>query len=576
MTFKLRDYQEKCLESVIVEARQGVVRQIMVLATGLGKTVIFGQLPSKVRDNGRKTLILAHREELLDQAEDKILQIDSTLRIGIEQGKNTIEDVANTDVVIASVPTLGRKDSERIKKFNPDDFGLIIVDEAHHATSTTYLNIFRYFDVLKGEVKKPNGRVLLGCTATPTRADKVGLDKVFDKIVFNYTLQQGINEGYLSNIEAYTVQTKTDISQVHTRMGDFAEGELAEEVNNEERNNLIIDSYKDIADHSKALVFAVNVEHAMDLTECFRNAGYRASYVVGTTDKTERKQVLKDFKSGKIEVLVGVGVFTEGFDEPSIETILMARPTKSSVLFMQAIGRGTRLFDGKPHVKLIDFVDNTGKNSIVGLPTLFGVSKSLKTKGKYITEVVDKAEKILEVNPDFDLESIDDWSDENIDKIIKRVDIFAQAELPAVVKQNSKYAWHKFLEGYQIEFPVDNKVRDIITIQPNMLNRYEVIHGVFTETEPDYQNGYAKWHKVKVEKIGIHNSLFDAFREGDSWISNNKHDFKTMMSQDAKWREDTPTEKQLALLKKLNISVPKGLSKGQASTLIGKALTHKK
>jgi ATP-dependent helicase IRC3 len=574
--FKLRDYQQKCIDSIIAEARKGVVRQIMVLATGLGKTVIFGHLPSKVRDKGKKTLILAHREELLDQAKDKIEQIDPTLRIEIEQGARNIEDVNNVDVVIASVPTLGRAGSERIKKFNPDDFGLIICDEAHHATSSTYLNIFRYFDVLKGEVSVPNGRVLLGCTATPTRADKVGLDKVFDKIVFNYTLQQGIDSGYLSNIEAYTVQTKTDISQVHTRMGDFAEGELAEEVNNAERNNLIVDSYRDIANHSKALVFAVNVDHVIALTRCFRSAGYRASYVIGTTDKSERKQALKDFKDGKIEVLLGVGVFTEGFDEPSIKTILMARPTKSSVLYMQAIGRGTRLFEGKPHVKLIDFVDNTGKNSIVGLPTLFGLSRSLKTKGKYITEVVDKAEKILEVNPDYKLEDIDDWSDLNIDKIIKRVDIFAQAELPAIVKSSSRYAWHKHLEGYQIEFPVKEKIKEMITIQPNMLNRYEVIQGIFTEVKPEYGTGYSKWRKDKVEILGVHNTLFDAFKQGDQWISNNKHEFKTMMSQSAKWREGEPTEKQLALLKKFRIPAPKGLSKGQASTLIGKYLTSRK
>ena len=574
--FKLRAYQEECINSIITEARSGVVRQIMVLATGAGKTVIFGHLPSKVRDKGKKTLILAHREELLEQAKNKIKRIDPTLRIEIEQGVQSIKDVDAVDVVIASVPTLGRAGSERIKKFNPNDFGLIICDEAHHATSSTYLNVFRYFDVLKGEVKVPNGRVLLGCTATPTRADKVGLDKVFDKIVFSYTLQQGIEDGYLSNIEAYTVQTKTDISFVHTRMGDFAEGELAEEVNNAERNNLIVDSYKDIADHSKALVFAVNVEHVMALTRCFRSAGYRASYVVGTTDKTERKQALIDFESGKIEVLLGVGVFTEGFDEPSIQTILMARPTKSSVLYMQAIGRGTRLCEGKSHVKLIDFVDNTGKNSIVGLPTLFGLSRSLKTKGKYITEVVEKAEKILEVNPDYKVESIDDWSDLNIDKIIKRVDIFAQAELPEVVKSNSKYAWHRRGEGYQIEFPNKEGVKEFITIQPNMLARYEVILGNSIEVKPDYGTGYKKWRRNKVELLGTHNALFDAFKQGDSWISNNKREFKTMMDQSAKWRGTEPSEKQLALLKKFRIPAPKGITKGQCSVLIGKYFNNKK
>jgi len=569
----LRDYQQACVAAIIDRARKGVTRQAIVMATGTGKTCIFASLAPLVKAKGKKTLILAHRSELLEQAADKIRMVDNTLTIGIEQAENTCTTLE--DVVVASVPTLGRTGSDRITKFSPDDYGLIICDEMHHSTSETYLNIFRYFDVLKGEVSTPNGRLLLGFTATPTRADKVGLDKVYDEIVFNYNLQQGINDGYLSNIRAYTVKTETDISNVATRKGDFADGELADEVNNDERNKLIVDSYTDIAEGEKALVFAVNVEHAETLTRWFSSAGYISEYVVGTTPKDQRKQILKDYSDGKIQVLVGVGVFTEGFDEPSIKAVLMARPTKSSVLFMQAIGRGTRLSEGKDHMKLIDFVDSTGNNSVIGLPTLFGIPKSLRTRGKYITEIVGQVEKILEVNPDFDVESIDDWDDENIDKIIKRVDIFAQAELPAIVKSNSKYAWHKYLEGYQIEFPVTEKVRDVITIQPNMLNRHELIHGVFVEVKPTYETGYSKWKKVKVEKLGIHNSLFDAFKQGDSWISNNKGEYKTMMAQDAKWREDSPTDKQLSLLKKLHIAVPEKLSKGQASVLIGKALNNR-
>ena len=575
--FQLRQYQKECIDAILTEARNGITKQIFVMATGTGKTQVFTSLVPLVKAKGKKVLILCHREELLEQAKKRVVQLDSTLKVGIEQAERalSVEDIKDLDVIIASVPTLGRKNSERIKKFIPEDFGLCIADECHRAVSETWLNVFRYFDVLKGEVKIPNGRILLGCTATPTRSDKIGLDKVFDKIVFSYPLRKGIEEGYLSDIQAYTVQTETDISNVTTRMGDFAEDELAEEVNTEERNKLIVDSYRDIADHSKTLVFAVNVEHAETLTEYFKSASYKAVCITAETDKNYRAEVSDKFEKGEIEVIINVGIYVEGVDLPCIETILMARPTKSSVFFMQSLGRGLRLYEGKECLKLIDFVDNTGRNSVISLPTLFGMSKNLKTRGRKITEVISKAEKILEVNPDFDVEKIEDWSEENIDKIIKRVDIFAQAELPAVVKQNSKYAWNKYLEGYRIDFPIQEGVKEIITIQPNMLDLYEIKYTKSIQVEPTYLNRYQKWENKADDIISVSSSLFDAFKEGDNWINQNKGEFRNMLDSKADWRDSEPTEKQLEMLKKFRIPAPKGITKGQCSNLIGKHIANK-
>jgi len=540
-------------------------------------TVIFSHLPPMVKAKGMKTLILAQKEELLYQAKERLLEIDTTLKVGIEQAEKalSIEEIKDLDVIIASVPTLGRKNSTRINKFSIESFGLIILDEAQHSVSTTHLNILRYFDVLKGEVKKPNGRVLLGCTATPTRTDKIGLDKVFDKIVFNYPIRKGIEEGYLVNIQAYTVQTEADISNVSTSMGDFAEGELAEEINTDDRNKLIVDSYREIADHSKALVFAVNVEHAKDLTEYFKSSGYRAVCITAETDKVFRAEVKEKFEKGEIEVIVNISVYSEGVDLPCIETVLMARPTKSSIVYQQAIGRGVRLYPGKDCLKLIDFVDNTGRNSIMGLPTLFGMPKNLKTRGKKITEVISKAEKILEVNPDFDVEKIEDWSEENIDKIIKRVDIFAQAELPAVVKQNSKYAWNKYLEGYRIDFPIQEGVKEVLAIQPNMLDLYEIKYTKSIQVEPTYLNRYQKWENKVDEVLSVSSSIFDAFKEGDKWVNQNKGEYRNMLNIQADWRDAPPTEKQLEMLKKFRIPAPKGITKGQCSNLIGKHIANK-
>jgi ATP-dependent helicase IRC3 len=573
---KLRPYQQECINSIINAAKKGVTKQLVVMPTGTGKTVTFGSLPSLVKAKGKKTLILAHREELLTQAADKISKIDPSLRIGIEQGTNKIG--ADVDIVVASVPTLGRQGSKRIEKFAPNDFGLIIIDEAHHSTSQSYKNILEYFNVLKGKVKIPNGRVLLGVTATPLRADKVGLDEIFDKIVYTYSLREAIDSKYLSNIEAYSVETQEDISHVHTRMGDFADGELAEAVDTDTRNKLIVESYTKIAPHTKALIFAASVEHTKNLTAMFCDAGYKAKFVVGDTDKMERSRTFYEFEHGDLEVLINCMVATEGYDNPNIKTIMMARPTKSSVLYQQMIGRGLRIAENKKGLKLIDFVDNTGKNSIITLPNLFGVPKKLKgIDGKKITEVSDIIEKILEVNPDYNVGGITDWSKENIEKIIKRIDIFSQAELSEDIKQYSRLSWARYKEGYRLQFPAKEEevIKEDITIQLNLLNKYEIRVQKFQRVVPSGDNGYRKWVRVSEEILGSMPNLEGALNIGDNWVSSNKADFRAMVDQKAKWRTAEPSEKQITLLKKLGIAVPQGLSKGQASILISKALNNK-
>lgn len=575
---ELREYQQAAITRIVESAKyERILKQVIVLATGLGKTVIFSHLPQRVKERGKKTLILAHREELLGQAKKKIEAISPTLTVGIEQGENNVEDVMAHDVIVASVPTLGRSGSKRIEKFKPTDFGLIVVDECHHATSETYRNIFRHFGVLKGDLfQLPT--VLLGVTATPNRSDHVGLDNIFDAITFTYTLKDGIDNGYLSPIKAFTVATKTDISQVATRAGDFAENELSEAVNNQERNRLVVETYKEKFNNTKALVFASSVEHVNTLVELFKNAKVRAEGVIGATDKDVREAVLRDFDKGDLDVLVNCNVLTEGYDCPSIDTILMTRPTKSSVLYSQMIGRGTRLSPdtGKQFLNLVDFVDNVGKNKVVTLPSIFGVPKMLNLKGgKLINEVLEKIDKIKEVNPDFDVEKIDDWSDESIDKIVKEVNIFAQASIPEEVQQHSKFSWERDGDGFKLSVPPTADKKSTLIIRPNLLSQWELVEKVYNKVPPARNNGYTGWLKKEESVKILGKDQSEIFSLSDDFLSKEFPQQSQVFRQDGKWRKDEPSEKQLKMLSKFKVPIPEGLTKGQASVLIGKAINER-
>ncbi|MCK4686587.1 MAG: DEAD/DEAH box helicase [Candidatus Lokiarchaeota archaeon] len=571
----LRPYQKECVDNILNGVKNKINKQVIVMATGTGKTYVFGQLPPLIKQQGKKTLILAHREELLDQARDELKEIESSLKIEIEQAGRSVLD-KNTDVVIASVQTIGRVNSTRIQKFNPNDFGLIIIDECHHSTAETYKNVLRYFEVLKEEDNNSN-KILLGVTATPNRSDHTGLDMIFDEITFNYSLQKGIKEGYLSNIKAFTVETKSDISGVGTRMGEFIDAELSDAINTENRNKLIVETYKELTLDTKALAFASNVEHTVSLAEVFKSAGIRVGYILGSTNKEERKELLRKFKTGEKKVIINCNVLSEGFNEPSIETILMARPTKSSVNYSQQVGRGTRIFENKTHLNLIDFVDNLGNNNIITLPTLFGCQATLKgTKGKFITEIVEKIESIKEVNPDYNVGNIVDWNDnESIDKVIKEINIFEQASIPIEVKKYSTYSWLRKQDGFVLKLPPKDEQYYSLEIKQNMLDRYEFIQKEYFKVTPNRFNRYRSWKKVNETIEHTSSDLEDIFKKSDSFIKDNFQEYSIILNQKGSWRADAPSDKQLNMLKKFGIPVPANLSKGEASVLIGKYLQER-
>ena len=336
MNLVLRDYQQEC-HNVIENLEPG--SYLIQMATGLGKTATFTTLKRKGR-----VLVLAHREELVTQP---IKYYDCPVGIEMANHKSNGEDV-----VIASVQSI----IHRLDKFKPDDFDMIITDEAHHAAAKSYRKVYEYF--------KP--RLHLGFTATPNRGDNVRLDDIYQDIIFERDIKWAIKNKYLTDIYCIRVNIGYDISKVARRMGDFAPGELEEVMNQDVLNNAIAEAYKKYA-KGQTLIFACSVDHAEAIAEKIPGA-------VAVTAKTKnRDELIKKFTNREIPVLVNCMIFTEGTDMPLVETVMIARPTNNSSLYTQMVGRGLRLYPGKEKLTLIDLVGTTGRANLCTAPSLLGI-----------------------------------------------------------------------------------------------------------------------------------------------------------------------------------------------------------
>ena len=340
---ELRNYQRECIKTIESQPPGAYLCQ---MATGLGKTVTFANIPRQGRN-----LILSHREELVRQP---MKYYDCSF--GIERAG---ERSHGEEVVSASVQTLVR----RLDRFHPDDFDTIIVDEAHHAAANTYRKILDYF--------KP--RLTLGFTATPNRGDKVRLDTVFSDIIFARDLRFGIQNGYLCDIYCMRVNIGYDLSAVHTRAGDYAPGELDEAMQG--TADAIAEAYRRYA-KGATLIFAVSVNHANEIAAKIPGA------VVVTGNTKDRAAIIERFTRGEIPCIVNCMVFTEGTDIPRVETVIVARPTQSDSLYSQMVGRGLRLYPGKERLTLIDCVGITGRASLCTAPSLLGVDLANVPKNK--------------------------------------------------------------------------------------------------------------------------------------------------------------------------------------------------
>lgn len=415
----LRPYQQQGFEAALTEFESGKQSTLIVMPTGTGKTVLFGHIGREwARRAGGRVLMVAHREELIFQARDKmalILGSEPEIEMNTWRASRTGLFSVNP-ALVSSVQTLtsgrkcnvcdgsGRFDSfsldgaagepctecdrgfiKRMHRFDPREFCLLIFDEAHRATADSYKEVVQFFQAGNPELK------ILGVTATPDRADKKALGEIFQTVAYEYPILQAIRDGWLVNIRQEMVKCRhLDFSQVRTRMGDLANSELDAVMREEKVVHEVVNPIVEIVGDRPTLIFGASVNHAEQMAEVInRKKPGSAVCITGKTLREARREHLRRYKRGAFQFLVGCDVFLEGFDEPRIRVVAMARPTKSRALYCQAIGRGTRplvaptaptaderiaqiAVSGKPSLLVLDFCGNAGRHKLVSTADILG------------------------------------------------------------------------------------------------------------------------------------------------------------------------------------------------------------
>lgn len=396
----LRDYQTKALDSAFrcLEEHDST---LIVSPTGTGKTVMMAGLVSRVFP--KRVMILAHREELIFQAKEKIERmtgIGCCVEMADARAKDgSIDLFGLSRVVVSSIQTQNAGgDGGRMTRFDPWQFDYVLVDEAHHAPAASYKRVLQYY-------RNNQDIKVIGVTATPDRADEEALGQVFASVAFDYEILDAINDGYLVPIRQTVVEVADlDFSTVKTTAGDLNGKELAAIMEEEKALHEIASPTLELAGNRKTLVFASSVKHAERLCEIFNRHEANAAWLCGKTPKDQRREILGRYAKGEIRILVNVGVLTEGFDDPGVEMVVIARPTKSRALYSQMVGRGTRplpgvidglmtaeerraavAVSGKPTVEILDFAGNSGRHKLMTTADILG--------GKVSDEVVERAKK---------------------------------------------------------------------------------------------------------------------------------------------------------------------------------------
>lgn len=595
-----RNYQIEDFEAIKNNYQLGFSSQLVIQATGLGKTKMMAGISEIQSELGLfgKIFVLVNRVELVEQTRDEFAEANPSLKIGIEQAGNRADK--DCHVVIGSVQTLGTAQFDengnpvhkpRLLQIDPSEYSVILVDETHRAPANTFRSVIMYFGAYPGRSNYRPWVLLLGFTATPNRMDNKGLEEFYSCVACNRNIVWGIENGWLTDIKAYRVSTSVnlddhDIGKTKTVTGtDLSAKDLSKAINIPARNKLIIERVMELHEGRRGVFFCVDVQHAKDLCQMANDMGMTAKCVFGETNTNERKETLRDHKKDDFTAMMGCGVFVEGYNDPGMSFVAMCRPTQSTTFYTQAIGRALRPFPApealaymrsqgeepewiKPYAILIDFCDLSSKHNLVTVGSIFGVGAKFDFKGK---EVAKEAKKIKEEVCKLDEkiqaaveEHINDISSiEDLRSIVERINLLQPPTVSSEVAAISSLEWLKVAGKYEISLPS----REVIRVTEDALG-FTVHRSV---------NGNSQ---IVAQK----NSLEAAIKYAeDKLIPDDGFD---LLSAQAKWRAGRPSEKQINHLGNIRRDlkqkfggnealfhewVKKNYSKGQVSNLINEA-----
>lgn len=517
---KLRDYQQDAIAAILDSPTP---RSLVALPTGTGKTIVFASL---IANHPARTLILAHRDELLKQARDKLYMVDPNADVGMLMQGNLSNPDAST--IIASVMTMTRP--ERLAEFAPDRFDRIIFDEAHHGIAASWKRIAEYFGVMNGKTT-PAGPYdpeyfdvdhdapatpAIGFTATPERGDGEALGQLFDQVVYQRSILDMIALGYLCDMRSLSVMIALDLGDVDVRRGDYQADSLAHVMEAANADDFILPAiHQHARNRNKIVAFLPTVDWAHRIADRANREGIGAVAVDGTMSAIERGRVLEQFEDDpNTRLIANVDVLTEGWDCPAVDCIVMAAPTKSRPRYIQKVGRGTRRFPGKADLLIIDMIGRGGRSDLITLNDIMDMDVRMLAEGESVVEALDRAAG----------GGRHDAVDVNGRMVVTWNQLFEQNGL----------AW-SVIPGHPV-YAMSLNNDATLTIEPQRDGTASVV----------------RWHRGGRMDVIYANapSMEDAIEIGEDYAR--EHAEPHLLNRAAGWRDGEPSDKQMNLVRRAN------------------------
>lgn len=563
MKIKLRPYQQTAVDSVISEWDTGNLSTLVQMTMGMGKTETFlGVLAHEIKTTPDfRALVIAHRQELIHQPVERVKKgwYERLPAPGIVQGSNNEKD---KQIIIATIQTLQRrkKNGEDYGRFNRlrellehGRFTHLIIDECHHAVADSYMKLIRALRWLNPDLKH------LGVTATPKRGDDKILRKVYSSVAYRKGLKEAIEElGVLCPFVAMGFTLPGSLKKVDVIAGDYAIGQLDELMKAENAIEIIVEKWLEHGQDRQTIAFMPGVKSARALAIAFNAAGVRAGFAHAGTPKKERWQIISDFKQGRTKVLVNCMLWTEGFDVPSIESVITARPTQNDSLYLQMVGRGLRTYPGKKDCLIMDFAPIGGRD-LIGAGDLLGVSR----KAKEAKQMAMDEDTVLDVFGLYQEETGIDADPDEVEMMI--LDFFAN-RTPLRFTHDGKVSTASVNKEQTIAvvLPQDDRI-EVAQIMMESIQWSSKLEEAFNAVS-GFQVAVIENRRAAL--LELCDSWDTALDIANDWSVERMED--VLANKNTRWRKTPASDKQELLCKKLSVWAD-GMTKGQAA----QAITHK-